>query len=339
MVSFRLGGRDGVSIEAAKWQWALETLGWDVGTVAGEGTADVILPGLAIDAIEPPTDTDLKDALADADLVVVENLCSLPLNPPALEAVAAALHGRPALLHHHDLPWQRERFAAWDRPVPTDPAWLHVTINDLSRGQLGERGIATTTIRNAFDTDEPAGARDTTRRTLGIADDELLVLQPTRAIARKGIPAAVALAGELGATYWLLGPAEEGYGDELAAILDAAPVRVLREGDFSARDAYAASDVVAFPSLWEGFGNPTIESAVHRRPLAVSRYPVAREIERFGFQWFDPADPAPLRRWLERRDNELLDHNAAVARRVFSLPTLVERLGHVLERGLWKTSL
>jgi len=34
VVSFRLGGTDGVSIEAAKWQRAFETLGHVVTTVA-----------------------------------------------------------------------------------------------------------------------------------------------------------------------------------------------------------------------------------------------------------------------------------------------------------------
>ena len=83
---------------------------------------------------------ELASALDDADLVVVENLCSLPLNPPAAAAVADILRGRRAVLHHHDLPWQRARFAGAP-PPPDDPAWLHVTINDLSRRQLADRGI------------------------------------------------------------------------------------------------------------------------------------------------------------------------------------------------------
>ena len=50
LVSFRLGGPDGVSVVAGHWQRILTGGGWEVRTVAGEGSADVVVPGLAIDA-------------------------------------------------------------------------------------------------------------------------------------------------------------------------------------------------------------------------------------------------------------------------------------------------
>ena len=75
-----------MAVEAAKWQGALATLGFSTRTVAGGGDADRLLPGLAIGATEPPTRSELEAALEDADLVVVENLCSLPLNPGAASA-------------------------------------------------------------------------------------------------------------------------------------------------------------------------------------------------------------------------------------------------------------
>src|SRR5271170_7744694 len=86
-VSFRLGGTDGVSVEAAKWAGSLRQLGFSVVTVAGEGPVDQLVPGLAITASEPPERSALEKALADADLVVIENLCSLPLNPVAASVV------------------------------------------------------------------------------------------------------------------------------------------------------------------------------------------------------------------------------------------------------------
>ena len=54
MISFRLGGEDGVAVEAAKWAGALGLLGWTVRSVAGAGPVDAVLPGLAMGAPEPP---------------------------------------------------------------------------------------------------------------------------------------------------------------------------------------------------------------------------------------------------------------------------------------------
>ena len=48
IVSFRLGGTDGVSIEAGKWAWALGRLGFEVVTVAGSGPVDRLVPGLSM---------------------------------------------------------------------------------------------------------------------------------------------------------------------------------------------------------------------------------------------------------------------------------------------------
>ncbi len=337
LVSFRLGGSDGVSIEAAKWSWALELLGFETVRVAGGGTVDRLVPGLAIGATAPPTRGELDSALADADLVVVENLCSLPLNPAAATLVAGTLAGRPAVLHHHDLPWQRPRFEGWP-PPPDDRAWHHVTVNGRSRWELAVHGIVSTTVYNSFDPDPPAGRRAETREALGVASDARLVLQSTRAVARKRVDAAIRVAERLNATYWLLGPAEDGYAPQLDRVLASARCDVRRgppmlsDGSATIADAYAACDVVAFTSSIEGFGNPAVESATYRRPLVIGPYPVAEELAAFGFRWFTESvdDLDHLEAWLDAPDYSLLDHNAAVARRHFDLSDLPARVAAVL---------
>jgi len=236
------------------------------------------------------------------------------------------------VLHHHDLGWQRPQFP--DEPPPDDPAWRHVTINDHSRAELAARGVDAVTIYNTFDPDETPGERTGTRAALGITGEARLVLQPTRALARKNVQGGIAVAEALSAVYWLLGPAEDGYGPELERHLAAArcPVRVGapagRRRD--AADAYAACDVVVLPSTWEGFGNPALESAVHRRPLCIGPYPVADELAGFGFVWFGLDDLEALDRWLDSPDPDVLEHNWKIVDAHFSSRLLPDRIGAVL---------
>jgi len=327
-------------VEAAKWSGALETLGFEVTTIAGAGLAEIILPGIAMHAEDPPLRVEIEDALCRADLVVVENLCSLPLNPPAAAVVADVLRGRRSLLHHHDLPWQREQFAGF--PAPSDdPAWAHVTINQISRRQLASRGITASVLRNTFDVHVPRGDRRATRDSMGVDEKEVLVLQPTRAIPRKNIACGISLSESLGATYWLLGPAEDGFGPVLEKLVAGARCRVLLghgpKGPMSVEDAYAACDVVALPSTWEGFGNPAVESAVHGKPLAIGTYPVAAELASFGFRWFAADDPRALAGWLEDPDEAWAAHNRSVAAKHFSETDLPERIGRVIDEAGWSS--
>jgi glycosyltransferase involved in cell wall biosynthesis len=335
IVSFRLGGTDGVSIVADNWASSLETLGFSVTTVAGEGEADRLVPGLAIGAVEPPGATEVDDALDDADLVVVENLCTIPLNPRAAVVVADRLRGRPAILHHHDPPWQRERFAHVDDLPPDDPTWRHVCINRLTVDEFARRGMTATTIYNGFRTDEPPGDRQRIRAHLGVAEDELLLAHPVRAIPRKDVPAAIGVCEELGATYWLLGPAEEGFGEELARVLAAARCRVIHRSFPHHPDLYAGPDGIVFPSTWEGFGNPPVEASIHRRPVAIGPYPVGVELRELGFTWFDTDHPEPFGAFLAEPRVELLEHNRAVAERHLSLDAQTTRIESLLDEAGW----
>jgi glycosyltransferase involved in cell wall biosynthesis len=332
LASFRLGLADGVSIEAAKWAWALRELGHDVTTVAGEGVADVYVTGLGLTPTGAPDRDELARALDAADVVVVENLCSLPINPAARDAVAAVLAGRPAVLHHHDLPWQRPHLAHHGGP-PTDGAWRHVTINERSAAELDARGIAATVVPNHFDLDPPRGDRAAMRAAIGVRDGATLVVHPVRAIPRKDVGAALRLAEKLGAVYWLVGGPEDGYGPELDRLLALARTgaRLGVPHGFTIADVYAAADVVVLSSSWEGFGNAAIESVAFRRPLARRRYPVMAEIEAHGLQYFDLEAVEALRAFVTSPDPALLESNVAAARAAYDLSLLPGRLAAVLE--------
>ncbi|MCK5250863.1 MAG: glycosyltransferase family 1 protein, partial [Spirochaetaceae bacterium] len=130
----------------------------------------------------------------EIDLIVSQNALTIPLNIPlglALTEVIAET-GMPAIAHHHDFCWERKRFlrnCVWDYINMSFPPHLnnieHVVINTSGQNQLALRtGISSTLIPNVmnFELGPPPPDEYITnvRSDLGIADDELFILQPTR---------------------------------------------------------------------------------------------------------------------------------------------------------------
>jgi glycosyltransferase involved in cell wall biosynthesis len=313
------------------------------------------------------------------DAVLVENVFGLPLNPLFAEALRDVLieTGRPALIRHHDLAWQREEFhfsrlhqslrARFEELYPPRlENAVHIVINSLSAEQLKERGFESLVIHNGFAIPEPEAAleraahqKPAARRRLGIGDQTLLLVQPTRAIERKGVPDAIALGQKLARSVskevvlLVCGPVEDGYERPLKKLLrevDAVEIKdaqerrpsgasggrgsfrmMLGRGELPIDLAYDAADFIVFPSNWEGFGNPVIESVMWAKPLVARRYPVMNELEATGLR-FIPWDPDPVRgvmAWLEKDElskREALIANLEVARRYFSLEVLEKKL-------------
>ena len=149
-----------------------------------------------------------------------------------------------------------------------------------------------------FDVHEPIGDRAGTRAAFAI-DAGRATRDPSGASDRAQEHSEGNRDGR-GARCDLLaaGGPEENYDAELDRILSPAPAR---ESSIAARriapGSTPPSDIVAFPSTWEGFGNPPIEAAIFRRPVAVGHYPVAAELRALGFRWFDPDDIDGLRAW------------------------------------------
>jgi glycosyltransferase involved in cell wall biosynthesis len=344
-VSFRLGGNDGVSVEAQKWEWALHQLGFETRRVAGEieddgQSGDIVIPELRI---EPAGDAGpfalatLRAALTDADLLVVDNICSLPLNVEASRAVAriAAEHRGRVLFRHHDLPWQRRHLTHFGEEFPprAPEGALHTTVNLRSRRELEARGFEQpVTVHNHFDFDSPHGERETTRAAFGFDPDDIVVFQPARAIERKNVPGGVLFSRRLAALlpdrtvrYWLSGPAEDGYAPTLERVLAKTAIPVTLGRAARSADAYAASDLVVLPSTWEGFGNPTIESIWARRACAAFPYPVLREILATGVRLFSTERAEAMAKFLTEPEpvrDQFFDVNVHRARLSFDLQAL-----------------
>jgi glycosyltransferase involved in cell wall biosynthesis len=343
MVGTRFAGLDGVSLEADKLATILEEDGHTVVWFAGE-LGDRFRPGLLhppahfdhpanralvaeLFGARPPTPAalqalhdrarELRSALLwflrdfEVDTVVVQNALCLPMHVPLGMALADVLAetGLPAVAHHHDLAWERERFRRPHvlqllRPAfpPALPGLSHVVVQSAAREELQRRrGIAATVLPNVMDFEEepPPGDGAAYRATAGLGPDDLLLLQPTRLVPRKGIETTLRLAHQLADPHLKVvvshHEGDEGYAygrrlrqeaDRLGVDLRFAPARTDYEQDPGRprlADAYAAADLVCYPSRDEGFGNPLLEAFYHRRPVLVNRYPAyARDIAPTG---------------------------------------------------------
>ena len=357
VLSFRLGGTDGVSVVAATWIDALRAFGFDVVTVAGEGPVDRLVPDLAIGrwpdglaGVEGPGAAtpaevdaladDVRTALADADLVVVENLGTIPMNLPAARAVARARAGRPTLWHHHDPAWQRDRYAGLDELPPDDPAWRHVTINDLTRDQLRERGIDAVDhpqrLRRARRARRPGGRAGPASGWRPTSSSSSTRCGPSSA---RTSPPPSRLAEALGATYWLTGPAEEGYGADARRRAAGPPVAGVRGAARARRPRRPTCTPrpTSSPSRRPGRASATRRS----RPPSTAGRPrsaTTRSPRSCGPSASSGSTPPTRRRsprgW-PHPDEGLLDRNAAVARRHLSLEAMADSLRALLDEAGW----
>ena len=103
-------------------------------------------------------------------------------------------------------------------------------------------------------------------------------------------------------------------------------------------ELYGASDLVVFPSTWEGFGNVPVEASIHRKPVVVGRYPVAEELQRLGFRWLQIEDRARISTILlnPAAYDEDAAHNHAVVRKFLSMKVVGDQVKKLFEEAGWR---
>jgi len=253
------------------------------------------------------------------EILVVQNALTIPMNIPLGVAISMfiAETGFPTIAHHHDFYWERDRFSVNScgdflrMAFPcTLPSIQHVTINSEAQRSLSHRrGVSSILVPNVLDFDEVHDGVDDYnadfRESIGVAKDDILFLQPTRVVPRKGIEHAIALIGALRNPRCKLVISHESgdEGDEyLHALQEMAesqgvqllyiPDRIGEERStndagekvYLLADAYANADIITYPSLYEGFGNALIEAFYFKKPALVNRYSIfVSDIEPRGF--------------------------------------------------------
>jgi mannosylglucosylglycerate synthase len=375
IVATRLAGVDGVTFETAKWEKVLERSRHEVRLCAGEidalrADARLIPPmhftyppaaRVTASAFDPESHPravrEEVDRLAEqlvpalwswvaseeVDVLIVENAWAIPMQLPVGVALRRLVErtGLPAIGHHHDYWWERDRFSLTVVPdiledaFPPDlPHVRHVSINSIAAAQLERRrGIRSVVIPNVFDFDRPRprphpAVRRRLRSELGMNERGLLVVQPTRVVPRKGIELSIELVGRLGdpnAVLLITSPAgDEGleYLVELERLAEHAGVQLRYAADrfepdlegrpvgpaHTLHDAYLAADLVTYPSHYEGFGNALIEAIFSGKPVLVNRYSVYE------------ADIAPLGMRFIEIDGAITDDTVEEVRRAVADP-------------------
>lgn len=304
------------------------------------------------------------------NILVVENALCIPMNIPLGLALTHFIveTGIPTIGHHHDFFWERDRFSVNAVPdtlekafPPVLPSLQHVTINSKAEQDLAMRkGVSSVLVPNVLDFENPPPPEDTYARDLreeiGIAPDDILILQPTRVIPRKGIERAIELVAELGDSRCKLVITHEA-GDEgleyermLRRVAKRAQVdlrfvstRVSDEREtgpdgkklYSLWDVYRHADLVTFPSLYEGFGNALLEAFYCRKPVVVNRYAVfIADIEPKGFQvipmsgYLTAESLSQVRRVIGDADyrEEMVGHNFELGKVYYSYKVLRRKL-------------
>src|SRR5262249_39500512 len=145
------------------------------------------------------------------DILVPQNVLTIPMNLPLGLALTEfiAETGIHTLAHHHDFYWERQRFMIngvqdiLDAAFPPNLASIkHAVINTPARRELAQRkGVPSSLIPNVLDFESEPPSTDDYARDLrdqiGLKPDDILVLQPTRVVSRKGVEHAIELVRRL----------------------------------------------------------------------------------------------------------------------------------------------
>lgn len=351
-VSTRFASNDGVTLESYKWADVFSTMNlksfWYAGLVDQPPEVSMCVPEAFFGFEEnawinrriwghvrrDPVVTDrimtlahyLKQSLYafirryDIEVLVIQNAVTIPMHVPLGVAISMLLAetGMPAIAHHHDFYWERDRFSVnaisdfIDMAFPPRHRRLqHVVINEAARESLALRkGVTSILIPNVLDFENPPPPADAyaadLRADIGLTPGDVFILQPTRVVPRKGIEHAIKLVQMLGDPKYKLVISHEA-GDEgmeyMNMLRDLAResnvdlrfistrVGETRQVDdegrkmYTLNDIYPHADLVTYPSLYEGFGNAFLEAVYHRVPVLVNRYGVfGRDIEPKGFR-------------------------------------------------------
>jgi len=303
------------------------------------------------------------------DMIIVENAFTIPMNIPLGMALLHFFQEKDicCIAHHHDFFWERERYlinCVDDYLLAAFPPQLvqiqHIVINSQAATEFSRRtGLSCRIIPNVMDFEAPPKPADdyakSFRQEIGLSDNDLLILQPTRVVARKGIEHAIEIVRRLNNDAKLVithtgddeGTTYATYIRQFAELMNVELLfvenRIAYKRDvttdgkkiFTIADAYSQADLVTYPSRYEGFGNAFLEAVYFKLPIVCNRYAIYRtDIEPYGFKpllfdgYVTDETMSEIQRVLNEKDyrDEIVERNFAIAKKYFSYQTVENEL-------------
>lgn len=308
------------------------------------------------------------------DMLIIENALSIPMNIPLGLAITEfiAETGIYSIGHHHDFYWERDRFIVNSVSEyikmsfpPTINSMKHVVINTQAQKDISyRRGLSSVVVPNIFDYKKECPGIDDynkdAKAALGLAPDDIMFLQPTRVIARKGIEHSIELVNRINnpkiklvITHQTKDEGKEyeqrirSYAKLLNVDLIIKPEIIGNErglnenGDkiYTLWDIYPHADFVTYPSTYEGFGNAFLEAIYFKKPIFVNRYSIyQRDIEPLDFDvvemdtYINDDIVEEVVSLLKDKDKikEMTEKNYATAMRFFSYEVLETKLKSII---------
>lgn len=314
----------------------------------------------------------------EIELLIVENALAIPMHLPLGLAITEVIAETriPTIAHHHDFYWERTRYSVnavgdYIRMAFPPPLYNieHVVINTPAQEELAHRkGLSSIVIPNVLDFENPPAidiaATRHFKHSIGLGTEDIMILQPTRVVARKGIEHAIDLVKELNDPRYKLVISHEA-GDEgqeyaewlketakssgvelfLAPMHISDPINLPDDeslastGGYSLWDVYPHADLITYPSLYEGFGNAFLEAVYFKKPLLINRYAIfVKDIEPLGFDliqmdgYLTRKNIHQVKEVLEspEKRRQMTETNYEIAKRHYSYAVLRNQLNYLL---------
>lgn len=237
------------------------------------------------------------------EVILSENASALPCHISMGVGIKKLIEktSLPIVTHDHDFHWERgERYVSIHKEINDFidanfplliPHVKHAVINTFGVETFKKRfNIDATLVPNVMNFSrpyaEPTQSNSMFLRELGIAQDEIALLQVTRIVRRKGIETAISLIDKLDDKKVKLvitgnhndDENKEYYNELVNQIHDLNLANQIIFASHKVRDHKDLSDVYAharactYFSTYEGFGNAFVESVLAKKPIFVNNY-------------------------------------------------------------------